>query len=129
VVFRWIDRLFGGLFLWSAYVQLNDPDPLRWIAIYTVAALVCIVPAAKRGGAVSAWLVSSVATAWAFWLAPDAMQLNNLSDLTASMQADRPELEAAREALGLAIVSIWTAGLGLRDQWDASKAADPEPAG
>ena len=97
-------------------MQLNDPDPVRWIAIYGAAALVCVVPSARRGGAWSAWTVSSVALGWSLWIAPQALGLESLADLTAHMTADRPEIEAAREALGLAIVSLWTAGRALRDQ-------------
>lgn len=126
-MWRWLDRLFALLFLLSALVQHNDPDPLPWMLAYGAAAAVCVVPATKRGGAGTAWLVSSLATAWAFWLAPEALELTELSALTASMSADQPEVEAAREALGLAIVSIYTAGVGLRDQWAGGNSDGPSP--
>ena len=32
-------RICGMLFLWCAYVQINDPDPIAWISIYLVAAI------------------------------------------------------------------------------------------
>ena len=31
-------RICSLLFLWCAYVQINDPDPIVWISIYLVAA-------------------------------------------------------------------------------------------
>ena len=31
-------RICSLLFLWCAYVQINDPDPIAWISIYLLAA-------------------------------------------------------------------------------------------
>ncbi len=122
VVWRWLDRLMGGLFFLSAVVQYNDPDPLRWMVMYGSAAVVCWAPDRIGLRAMAAWVVSAVAMFWALQLAPQALGLGQLSDLTASMTADRPEVEAARECLGLAIVALWTAGLGVRGQWKRSSA-------
>ena len=36
--FRITSIVMGVLFVLSALVQLNDPDPLRWIVLYVVAA-------------------------------------------------------------------------------------------
>lgn len=129
MVGRWLDRLFGALFIWAAAVQLNDPDPVVWVAVYLLGAAVCLVPARFRMGAASAWLVSAATAAWAFWLAPQAMALPQLSDLTASMSVDQPAVEAAREALGLAIVSLWSAGRGVRDQWATGSGGDAPTSG
>ena len=30
-------------FLFSVAVQFNDPDPLRWVAVYGAAAIVCLL--------------------------------------------------------------------------------------
>lgn len=39
---RGILILFAILFLWAASLQINDPDPFFWIAIYVMAAFLCI---------------------------------------------------------------------------------------
>jgi len=39
-------RICSLLFLWCAYVQINDPDPIVWISIYLVAA--CTLEMAAR---------------------------------------------------------------------------------
>lgn len=39
---RAILLVFAVLFLWSAALQCNDPDPLFWIAVYAMAAVLCV---------------------------------------------------------------------------------------
>ena len=116
-VWRWVDRLMAGLFVLSAVVQYNDPDPLPWMATYLSAAVVCLLPDTFRHRSLCAWLVAGGTAFAVLRMAPAALALNELSDLVASMTVERPEVEAARETLGLAIVSLWSAGVGLRDQW------------
>ena len=128
-VWKWLDRAMAGLFLLSAAVQYNDPDPFAWMAVYTAAAGACLVPVTSRYRARVAWLVASVTCFATLRVAPDAMALERVGDLTASMAAYRPEVEAAREALGLAIVSLWCAGLGTRDLWMRRSTDGDKPAG
>lgn len=33
-MWRLLNLFFAALFLFGAVVQLNDPDPVRWVAIY-----------------------------------------------------------------------------------------------
>ena len=51
---RWIWRGVNGLttcvFLLFAVVQYNDPDPVRWMAIYLAAALCCALEFFGRPG-------------------------------------------------------------------------------
>ncbi|MEO7822999.1 MAG: transmembrane 220 family protein, partial [Gemmatimonadaceae bacterium] len=37
------------MFVFSTAVQLNDPDPLAWMAIYAAAAAVCGLEIRRRG--------------------------------------------------------------------------------
>jgi hypothetical protein len=37
--------ILAAMFLLFAFAQINDPDPLLWIAIYGVMAIVCIMAA------------------------------------------------------------------------------------
>jgi hypothetical protein len=105
------------LFLLSAAVQYNDPDPLPWMAAYLGAAVVCLLPDSIRQRELFAWLVAAATAFSALRLAPGALALERLSDLTAAMSVARPEVEAARETLGLAFVSLWSAGAAIRHQW------------
>jgi hypothetical protein len=59
--------LFALLFAFSVVVQANDPDPLRWMAIYGAATAACVAwdrlslprgVAALIGGLALAWALS-----------------------------------------------------------------------
>lgn len=70
-------RIFAALavplFVFSALVQLNDPDPVRWFAIYAAAAaLSAAAPFAAIPRALPAAL-SAVAAIWAATLLPDVL--------------------------------------------------------
>lgn len=64
--------VYGALALllaWAGALQLNDPDPAAWIAIYGGAAVVVgAVAAGRRPPVWSVALVGGVAAAWAAWV-------------------------------------------------------------
>lgn len=93
------------LFLLAAAVQFNDPDPLVWIAIYTVAATVTFwsIGAAeatqKRGLRASVpALATTAALSGAAYLSTKVFGLQPLFDS-----------EEGREMMGLMIVAVWFA--------------------
>lgn len=103
IALRAAAALMAIFFVYAAVVQLNDPDPVRWIAIY-VAALGCSV------GCAFSWRVRalSVATAvagaaWAVWW------WTILAKLPQFGKIPWIEIEEARELGGLLIVTTWTA--------------------
>ena len=102
---------FGILFLISAAIQFNDPDPVRWTLIWAAAAAACLV----RGRVGWDWLlagaVCAAALLWAAILAPSALPGLELGDLAKAMQAETPQIELGRELLGLLIVAVWMAVL------------------
>ncbi|MET0284759.1 MAG: transmembrane 220 family protein [Polyangiales bacterium] len=112
-----------------AAVQLNDPDPLGWTAIYASAALVSLAFAARRTVRPYAGALASIALVWALTLVPEALQLARLADVTARMDIMRPEIEIARELGGLTIVLVWMATLALspRATRPSSTARPPAP--
>jgi hypothetical protein len=69
-VVRILTALMALYFLCAVGVQYNDPDPLRWMAIYGAAALACVLALVRR---LRRWVpvgVALVAAAWAATLAP-----------------------------------------------------------
>jgi hypothetical protein len=114
VIGRIFDGLFGGVFVLSAVAQHNDPDPLRWIAIYLIAAVAAACPPSSRWGLGLAAAVGIVASIWALMLLPTASAVTGMGDLVAAMAPDRPQTEAAREFGGLAIVVIWAVSRAVR---------------
>lgn len=99
------------LFLAAVALQYNDPDPLRWMAIYGSAAACCVYGYRERASWVPAAVVGGVSLVWALILAPDALSGAPFADIAKEMKAADPGVELLRELLGLVIVSSWMAVL------------------
>lgn len=104
--------LFGILFLISAGLQYNDPDPYIWIPIYLYAAILCGLAAANKFFPPAFLIGILVYAGYAVYLfftkdgVLDWMQKHDAEDIAASMQATRPWIENAREFFGLLIVIV-----------------------
>jgi hypothetical protein len=98
-----------ALALWAAYLQLNDPDPERWFALYAACAAVALLSALGRGYAPFALGVAVLAFLWACAIVPELFGRWTPADLGASMSAVRPEVEYGREFGGLSIVACYCA--------------------
>jgi Transmembrane family 220, helix len=104
--------IFCLLFIISAALQYNDPDPYLWIPIYLYGAVLCwqafknqFYPKATIAGIF-------IFTAYATYLfftkdgIIDWVTLHNAEDITTTMKAETPWVEDAREFFGLLILSI-----------------------
>jgi hypothetical protein len=103
---RIVNWIVAALFVISAWLQLNDPDPWGWVAIYLAAGIACLV--AERGQR-GWWLAAGVALAsliWAAALSPILPEVR-LGDLAKTMKAESPQIELGRELLGLLIIFGW----------------------
>ena len=96
-------RFFGVLFLVSAGLQFNDPDPLLWVILYLLAGVACLQPPGKGPGRHLAAIVAAVALGWAVVLAPEVESVRP-GDMLASMEAKDGKVEVARELGGLALI-------------------------
>jgi len=85
----------GLLFTCSAMVQLNDPDPVRWFALYgsaallSLASLLVVIPRAIFAG------IALVAGLWAVTLVPSVLSAGSFSGS-----------EEERELGGLTLVAL-----------------------
>jgi hypothetical protein len=92
-----------------AYLQLNDPDPIYWVSVYSIVALI----PASRGvsyrhatmtsfafGMVIAGLLMSASGFIQYLLSAD------YSLIGGRMTIGRPYIEAAREFLGLCLATV-----------------------
>lgn len=105
--------LAAAMFLVSAALQYNDPDPLRWAAMYGAGAAACLLHGRVRWHRALALVVALCALGWA------ASQLGILprlaiGDLFKSMKAETPAIEESREFLGLLLVGGWAVFLTIR---------------
>ncbi len=95
-----------AVFVASASVQWNDPDPLVWIGLYGLAALLA--------GAAAAGQVPLVPNAGAFvlFVVLTALWLPSLQtarpEAFASLEMKESRDEEPRETIGLALCALWS---------------------
>lgn len=104
---------FAALFAVAAALQYNDPDPLRWVALYAGAAAATIAALHARGGWRAALVVAAVAGLWAALLWSDVLGRVEATDLWRKMSAKGGKVEEYREAGGLTLVAAWLTASGL----------------
>lgn len=104
--------VFGVLFIISAALQYNDPDPYVWITIYLFAALMCF--SAARGILYPKlyWAAILILALYAIFLFFDEngtlswLREHNAENIAGTMKADKPWIEETREFFGLLIVIL-----------------------
>jgi hypothetical protein len=104
--------VFFVLFLLSAALQLNDPDPWAWVIFYAFAAWLSLM-AGKKNFYPSLHLAQVViALLWGSYILffRDGVQEwyaeHSSAELVHKMQADKPWIEETRELGGLLIVAF-----------------------
>jgi hypothetical protein len=110
-VFRVLNGAMAALFAFAAAVQYNDPDPLRWMALYLAAAAACVLAVLGR---LPRWLpivVGIAALAWAATLAPHVLGRVGLGEMVEAWEMKDVRVEEGREMYGLLIVAAWMAVL------------------
>jgi hypothetical protein len=129
-MFRWVNVPMAGLFLFSASLQFNDPDPVRWVAIYTAAALVSVLAATRRVAWTFAGLVTVIALVWAAYLATRTVGRVDFRHVFDEFKMSKNDevLEEAREMCGLLIVAFWCGLVTIWAKWIRKPVARPAPA-
>ena len=104
-------RMLSGacalFFAWAAVMQLNDPDPARWVVMYTSAAAVACAYVLGRALPRLRRVVGLVAVIWAVAILPELLQGWSVGDLGATMSTARPEVEYGREFVGLLLIAAY----------------------
>ena len=111
------------MFLFSAVVQFNDPDPLPWMAIYIAAAMLCALEVRRKTPMWAPLLLAVLALAWSGYIATRARDVPIIA-LFAEWEMRNIRVEEAREMYGLAIAGIWMLAI-LGARWARGKAAGP----
>ncbi len=110
-----MSRLFSGinivmalLFIFAAVMQYNDPDVIRWIAMYGSAALACILWSFGRDKKLIPGIIFLVCMFWIVVLLVDAASGPfDFEGLIESMGMKNESIELYREIWGLLAVSLW----------------------
>ncbi len=100
------------LFVGSAILQYNDPDPYLWMPIYLYGAVLCWL--AFRGRYYPKLYLFGIVlyAAYAVFLffekdgVADWINEHNAEDIAGSMKASKPWIEATREFFGLVILIV-----------------------
>lgn len=92
--------LNGSLFSYCIFVQWNDPDPFIWMVLYSLPIFWTIFPPNTPSMMKLARLNALFYLFGSLWLFPS--EFHGLSE----MKDEIPEIEEAREALGLLLASI-----------------------
>ncbi|MEX0891338.1 MAG: transmembrane 220 family protein [Gemmatimonadota bacterium] len=111
-------RLFAGLnvllllaFVFSVVVQVNDPDPIAWMALYGLAAAACLLAVLGRGHWIFPALLGLAALGWALGIAPRVLGRVPFLDMFGAFEMKSMAIEESREMYGLLIIAVWMAVL------------------
>jgi hypothetical protein len=103
------------LFSLCVGLQINDPDPVEWMAMYGAAAVSSAVLPARRWLAIGAAVTGLVAAAWGAYLLHQVLDVLEFSDLVMKMDEKGGAVEVGREAAGLGLVAgFMLGGAGFR---------------
>jgi hypothetical protein len=102
--------LLALMFMLFAFVQINDPDPLLWIAIYGAMAAICVMAAFRYYIKPSLWILLACFVVYMVILWPGLREWLQQDDLGVlfdeGMKMQFPYIEESREFLGLLICVI-----------------------
>ena len=104
--------LFLAMFIFSVAVQYNDPDPVRWMAIYGFAALACLLELIRNQRWSFPAGIGLIALSWATSIAPHVHGVR-IADLFAEFEMKNEMVEQAREMGGLLLVALWMGALAV----------------
>lgn len=103
--------VFAALFALSAGLQYNDPDPVQWALLYLAATALAVGAFRHWPQRPWAFALAAVCVLWMATLVPGMAAFVQRGDpalLTATMKAEDPVIEDAREFLGLGIVLAYS---------------------
>jgi hypothetical protein len=97
------------LFGVATLLQLNDPDPIRWILIYGCASALATFAAVRSR--VPVFIICALGSLALIWAVGVELQIDrriHVGELFQSWKMYDEGVELAREAGGLFIVAIWS---------------------
>ena len=107
---RILNYILAVMFLLFAFVQINDPDPLLWIAIYGAMAVICVMAAFNYYIKPLLWVLFAGFVIYMVILFPGIQewlaQENKSVLFDEGMKMQHLYIEESREFLGLLICQI-----------------------
>lgn len=87
-----------------AFVQLNDPDPIHWVTLYGIVALISLFSNFRKIPKSVIYFFAVILLVYAgfhFTSFIDYLQIEDKNELFGKMVYEKPYLEGTREFLGL----------------------------
>ena len=121
MVFRVVSGLMAVLLAFAAFVNFNDPDPVRWVAMYGAACLISIAVAVLgEVSAVPPALLAAAAFVWAMVWARRVPSFEVYGHMFDEWEMKSETVEEARETCGLLIIAVWMAAVALHS-WSGAR--------
>lgn len=99
--------IFAALFLYIAFLQINDPDPLYWIIIYAGTAAIALAKGLGRSSDFWTTILIGAIAAGMIIASPSVAEFITAGDFTAIGDMDRAYyVEPAREFGGLLLALV-----------------------
>ena len=101
-----LDYIFVAMLVVTTALQFNDPDPVYWVAVYGLGAVVPLLNSFGRHSQFLAALTIGMILSGMIYAAPgffDYLQSGDFGSITGSMDGPARYVEPAREFLGLLI--------------------------
>lgn len=105
---RVVHAIVALLFLGMAVIQLNDPDPAYWVAVYVVVAAVPAAMIFDRRLPTTSAVAAGMVLAGLLIAAPgfvDYLASGDYAAIGEKMKDEKPYVETAREVVGLLIAA------------------------
>ena len=113
----------AALFLFAVVVQYNDPDPVRWIAIYLAAVLTCLLWELRKMPRLIAVAVAATTLSWGAWIAFGTRLSTPFGEALTDWNMHSGGSEELRESIGLFVVAAWCALLAWKPERRAKTSA------
>jgi membrane-anchored glycerophosphoryl diester phosphodiesterase (GDPDase) len=91
-----------------AFVQLNDPDPIHWVTLYGIVALVSLVSNFRKVPKLLIYILTIILLVYAgfhFNYFMDYLQIEDKNEIFGKMVYEKPYLEGSREFFGLILAA------------------------
>jgi len=114
MIFRIVAGLMAALLAFAASVNFNDPDPVRWVAMYGIACAASIFVAVTATVPLAVPVaVGAIALVWALVIASNVPGFEAYEHMFDEWEMKNETVEEARETCGLLIVAVWMAAVAL----------------
>lgn len=123
VILKIANALMALLFAGGVVVQLNDPDPLRWMAIYLSALAISVLWALRVTVPAAVPLaIGGVALVWGAAVTAGRPEFEAYRHMFGAWEMKSVAVEEAREGTGLFLIAFWMLILAVRARRDPRRA-------